>query len=68
MEENEKKNENWGGIRQGAGRKKKYAKTCFFNATEEVVAIIEEIPRSKRADFINRCISYYHMPNPEGLE
>ena len=68
MEENEKKNESWGGIRQGAGRKKKYAKTCFFNATEEVVAIIEEIPRSKRADFINRCISYYHMHNPEGLE
>ena len=59
MQENEKKNEKWGGARQGAGRKKKYTKTCFFNATEEVVAIIEAIPRNKRADFINRCISYY---------
>jgi hypothetical protein len=65
MQENEKKNEKWGGARQGAGRKKKYTKTCFFNATEEVVAIIEAIPRNKRADFINRCISYYHMHSQE---
>lgn len=56
MQENEKKNENWGGAREGAGRKKKYAKTCFFNATEEVVAIIEAIPRAERADFINQAI------------
>ena len=56
MQENEKKNENWGGARECAGRKKKYAKTCFFNATEEVVAIIEAIPRNQRADFINECI------------
>lgn len=66
MEGNERKNENWGGAREGAGRKKKYAKTCFFNATEEVVAIIEAIPRNERADFINRCISYYHKHNPDG--
>lgn len=54
MQEKEKKD--WGGAREGAGRKKKYAKTCFFNATEEVVAIIEAIPRNERADFINECI------------
>ena len=51
MEQNQLKSENW-----GAGRKKKYAKTCFFNATEEVVAILDAIPSRQRADFINRCI------------
>jgi len=65
MQENEKKNQNWGGARQGAGRKKKYAKTCFFNATEEVVDIIKAIPRTERADYINHCISYYHKHNPQ---
>ena len=54
MEQNNEKN--WGGRREGAGRKKKYAKTCFFNATEEVVAIIEAVPRNERDDFINQCI------------
>lgn len=56
MEENNGKKNQWGGARDGAGRKKKYAKTCFFNATDEVVAIIEAIPRNERADFINHCI------------
>lgn len=56
MQESQEKKEGWGGAREGAGRKKKYAKTCFFNATEEVVAIIDAIPRNERADFINRCI------------
>lgn len=56
MEQNTEKKRQWGGSRDGAGRKRKYAKTCFFNATEEVVAIIEAIPRNERADFINRCI------------
>jgi len=55
MQEKEQKT-GWGGHREGSGRKKKYAKTYFFNATEEVMAIIEAIPRSERADFINRCI------------
>jgi len=54
MQEKEKKD--WGGHREGSGRKKKYAKTLFFNATEEVVAIIEAVPRNERADFINQCI------------
>ena len=57
MEQNNKKN--WGGAREGAGRKKKYAKTLFFNATEEVVDIIEAVPRTERADFINRAILAY---------
>lgn len=56
MQEPNEKKADWGGHREGSGRKKKYAKTCFFNATEEVVAIIEAIPRNERADFINRCI------------
>lgn len=56
MEQNDVKKSQWGGAREGSGRKKKYAKTCFFNATEEVVAIIEAVPRNERADFINRCI------------
>ena len=49
-------NKSWGGAREGSGRKKKYAKTCFFNATQEVVDIIEAVPRNERADFINQCI------------
>lgn len=49
-------NNSWGGAREGSGRKKKYAKTCFFNATQEVVDIIKAIPRNERADFINQCI------------
>lgn len=49
-------NKSWGGAREGSGRKKKYAKTCFFNATQEVVGIIEAVTRNERADFINQCI------------
>ncbi len=59
MEQNSEKS--WGGARQGSGRKKKYAKTLFFNATEEVVAIIEAVPRNQRADFINQCIMSFHQ-------
>ena len=56
MNQNQEKNSQWGGAREGSGRKKKYAKTCFFNATEEVAVIIEALPRTKRADFINQAI------------
>ncbi len=51
-----KEKKSWGGARQGSGRKKKYVKTYFFSAMEEVAAIIEAIPNKERADFINRCI------------
>lgn len=54
MQEKEKKD--WGGAREGAGRKKKYAKPYYFNATEEVMAILEAIPSRQRSDFINQCI------------
>ena len=55
QEPNEKKSD-WGGAREGAGRKKKYAKPYYFNATEEVMAILENIPSRQRTDFINKCI------------
>jgi hypothetical protein len=45
-----------GGRREGAGRKKKYAKPYYFNATEEVMVILEAIPSKQRTDFINECI------------
>lgn len=56
MQEKQEKNENWGGQRQGAGRKKKYAKPYYFNATEDVMAILEAVPSKQRTDFINECI------------
>ena len=49
----------WGGARKGSGRKKKYVKTVFFNATQEVVDILDTVEGSK-ADFINRCIMLAH--------
>ena len=60
MEINEEQESSWGGARQGSGRKKKYAKTYFFNATPEVMEIIEAVEGS-RTDFINACITYYHQ-------
>ena len=56
MEGTEEKKSSWGGAREGSGRKKKYVKTCFFSATEQVAAIIEALPRNERADFINQAI------------
>ncbi len=57
MEENkEKKTSSWGGAREGSGRKKKYVKSIFFSATEEVVAILDSMPSKERTEFINKCI------------
>ena len=53
MEESEKKN--WGGAREGSGRKKTRAKYYGFNATPEVMEILEAVEGSK-TDFINDCI------------
>lgn len=53
MEEKDVKK--WGGAREGAGRKKKYAKTYYFGATKEVADILEALSEN-RTDFINRCI------------
>lgn len=51
----EEKAINWGGARKGAGRKRKYVKTYFFGATQEVHDILEAL-ECNRAEFINRCI------------
>lgn len=55
MDKEAKSPSTWGGARKGAGRKKKYAKTCFFNATQEVADILDAVIGS-RTDFINACI------------
>lgn len=52
---NEQTPRTWGGARNGAGRKKKYAKNIFFGATQEVVDILNKLEEN-RSDFINRCI------------
>lgn len=51
----ERKKSNWGGVREGAGRKKKYARNYFFSATQEVADILEHLD-GNRTDFINHCI------------
>lgn len=48
-------NNTWGGARKGAGRKKKYAKTVFFSATEDVAAILDAVD-GNRSDFVNAAI------------
>lgn len=45
----------WGGSRKGSGRKKTKAKYYGFNATPEVMQILEAVEGSK-TDFINKCI------------
>lgn len=52
---NEQSPKAWGGARNGAGRKKKYAKNVFFSATQEVADILDQLEEN-RSDFINRCI------------
>ena len=55
---NERAPKSWGGARNGAGRKKKYAKNIFFSATQEVADILDQLEEN-RSDFINRCIMQY---------
>lgn len=52
METNEKSKR--GGARKGAGRKKTTAKTYGFNASEDVVAILEQV--DNKTDFIREAI------------
>lgn len=52
---NEHAPKSWGGARNGAGRKKKYARNVFFSATQEVADILAGLD-GNRSDFINRCI------------
>ena len=55
MHKMETKEKSWGGARSGAGRKRKYAKSVFFGATQEVADILDRLEEN-RSDFINRCI------------
>lgn len=54
MEEKQKDN-SWGGKREGAGRKRKYVKSVYFRATQEVLDILDSVGGS-HTDFINACI------------
>ena len=51
----EKEEKNWGGAREGAGRKRKGVHYYGFRATQEVHDILSKVEGSK-ADFINECI------------
>lgn len=53
------KENNHGGRREGAGRKKTTAKTYGFNAPADVVAILENLEGS-RTKFILEAIRHYH--------
>ncbi|MCM1516075.1 MAG: hypothetical protein NC080_06635 [Paraprevotella sp.] len=45
----------WGGKREGAGRKRTSVKSYAFSATQEVYEILERVEGSKSA-FICECI------------
>lgn len=45
----------WGGAREGAGRKKKYAATYSFGAYADVAAILDEQGK-ERTEYINAAI------------
>lgn len=50
---------NWGGRREGAGRKKTgHGKYYGFNSTPEVERILESVGRGKTA-FINEAVEFY---------
>lgn len=50
----EEKTNNWGGKREGAGRKRKAVKNVGFRATPEVAAILDMV--ENRTDFISEAI------------
>jgi hypothetical protein len=56
MEDNSKNN--WGGKRNGSGRKRtNHGKYYGFNSTQEVDAILQD--RKKKTEFINAAILEY---------
>ena len=57
METNQEKAQNWGGSRQGAGRKKKVAKYVGFGAPDDVAQILDSVPN--RTAFIIDAIRHY---------
>ena len=52
MEEKEEKKRNWGGAREGSGRKKVKGRNFNFRALPEVEAILDALEGSK-SDYIN---------------
>lgn len=59
MESDEKNAQNWGGKREGAGRKRKYEnnKTIALRIPEDVVAILDTV--GNRSAFIVEAIRFY---------
>ena len=51
----EKEKKTWGGARENAGRKKKYAQRITFSATQEVVDILKGVD-TNISDYICSCI------------
>lgn len=58
MEEKEEKKRNWGGAREGSGRKKVKGRNFNFRALPEVEAILDALEGSK-SDYINAAILSY---------
>lgn len=48
----------WGGAREGSGRKKTKARNTGFRCTQEVADILDSLSTSK-TDFINEAIVFY---------
>ena len=58
METNEAKKNGWGGVREGAGRKKVMGRNFNFRALPEVETILNAVEGSK-TDYINAAILAY---------
>lgn len=54
----ELQNSNWGGVREGAGRKKTKARNTGFRCTQEASDVLDKLSMSK-TDFINEAIMFY---------
>lgn len=57
MGSNEKTPQNWGGKREGAGRKKTTSKSIALRIPEDVVAILDRV--DNRSAFIVEAIRHY---------
>ena len=57
MESNEKNTHNWGGKREGAGRKKTTSKSIALRIPEDVADILDQV--ENRSAFIIEAIRQY---------
>ena len=57
METNEEKKQNWGGKREGAGRKKTTSKSIALRIPEDVAEILDSV--ENRTAYIIEAIRYY---------